>query len=133
MRKLIFEEQPDVIITFGADGISGHPDHVAIHHITTEAFHRSGTNGRLFYIMPSEATFQGCGIPPSGDHLVGPVVGVDIGDYRISKVQAIQSHASQNPPFQGDPNVVSEDLTCHEYFILAKQKDFIAEPFDLFN
>jgi LmbE family N-acetylglucosaminyl deacetylase len=53
MKEIIIEEQPDVIITFGADGISGHPDHVAIHHITTEAFHRSGVNGRLFYIMPS--------------------------------------------------------------------------------
>lgn len=133
IKKIILDEQPDVIVTFGADGISGHPDHVAIHRITTEAFHRSGSYGRLFYIMPSEATLQGCGITPPGDPLVGPVVGIDIGDYRIPKVMAIQSHASQNPPYQGDPIKLSESLTCHEYFIHAQQKNIVENPIDLFN
>ena len=30
---------PDVVITFGADGITGHPDHITIGAATTEAFH----------------------------------------------------------------------------------------------
>lgn len=33
-------ERPDVVLTFGPDGITGHPDHVAIGAATTEAFLR---------------------------------------------------------------------------------------------
>src|SRR4029434_7633737 len=31
---------PDVVITFGLMGLSGHPDHVAVHRATVVAFHR---------------------------------------------------------------------------------------------
>ncbi len=33
--------RPDAIITFGPDGISGHPDHLAVHRWTTAAFERA--------------------------------------------------------------------------------------------
>jgi LmbE family N-acetylglucosaminyl deacetylase len=33
-------ERPDVVITFGPDGITGHPDHIATGKAATEAFHR---------------------------------------------------------------------------------------------
>jgi LmbE family N-acetylglucosaminyl deacetylase len=33
-------ERPDVVITFGPDGITGHPDHIATGNATTEAFHQ---------------------------------------------------------------------------------------------
>ena len=32
------EERPDVVVTFGPDGISGHPDHVVVGAATTQAF-----------------------------------------------------------------------------------------------
>ncbi len=131
VKRLMREEQPDAVITFGADGISGHPDHVAIHELTTEALDQSLLDSRLFYILPSEATQQGCGIPPADFFLVGPTLGIDIGDYRIPKINAIQSHASQNPPFQGDPDEFLEKLACHEYFVMAKPKSFVDEPVDL--
>ncbi|TPG18166.1 PIG-L deacetylase family protein [Pedococcus bigeumensis] len=33
------QERPDVVVTFGPDGITGHPDHLAIGQATDEAFH----------------------------------------------------------------------------------------------
>ena len=33
-------ERPDVVITFGPDGITGHPDHITTGKAATEAFHR---------------------------------------------------------------------------------------------
>ena len=36
------EMRPHVVVTFGPDGVTGHPDHIAISRLTTEAFHRSG-------------------------------------------------------------------------------------------
>jgi LmbE family N-acetylglucosaminyl deacetylase len=54
---LVFaEERPDVVATFGPDGMTGHPDHIAISNATTEAFHRVAQDGgpglrRLVYGM----------------------------------------------------------------------------------
>ncbi len=46
----VFErERPDVVLSAGADGISGHPDHVAVGQSTTEAFLRfAGDDGPGF-------------------------------------------------------------------------------------
>lgn len=133
LLEIIQQEKPDTLLTFGADGISGHPDHVAVHRFTTTAFDRSGINGRLLYMLPSEATQQGCGIPLSKELAGGPVVSIDISDYRISKVRAMQCHASQEPPFSGDPEEEAEKLTCHEYFVLARPRQVEPIPTDLFE
>lgn len=133
LLEIIQQEKPDTLLTFGQDGISGHPDHVAVHRFTTAAFDRSGNNGRLFYMLPSEATQQGCGIPPSKEMAGGPVVSIDISDYRVTKVRAMQCHASQKPPFNGDPEEEAEKLTCHEYFVLARPRHVESIPTDLFE
>jgi LmbE family N-acetylglucosaminyl deacetylase len=41
ITQLIRDFKPDVVITFGPDGAYGHPDHIAISDITTEAFQRA--------------------------------------------------------------------------------------------
>ncbi|WP_456844688.1 PIG-L deacetylase family protein [Cellulomonas sp. P5_C6] len=38
-------ERPDVVLTFGPDGITGHPDHIAIGAATDEAFRRVRQDG----------------------------------------------------------------------------------------
>ena len=45
IAAILDEERPDVVGTFGPDGITGHPDHIAISHATTEAFHRVARDG----------------------------------------------------------------------------------------
>ena len=50
---------PDVVITFGPLGLSGHPDHVAVHRATVAAFHRychrTTAHPRLYYkaVLPA--------------------------------------------------------------------------------
>lgn len=39
------EERPDVVVTFGPDGVTGHPDHIAIGRATDDAFHRVRAQG----------------------------------------------------------------------------------------
>ncbi len=39
--SVIREVKPQMILTYGPDGVSGHPDHIAIGRFTTEAFHRA--------------------------------------------------------------------------------------------
>ena len=112
--------QPQAVITFGPDGISGHPDHQAIHRFTTAAFDRAGLPARLYYLAPSEATLQGCGVIPDEEVAGGPVAAIDVADYLVTKVRAMQAHASQKPSFSGPPEVEAERLACHEYFTLAR-------------
>jgi LmbE family N-acetylglucosaminyl deacetylase len=49
--ELISEINPDVVVTFGPDGFSGHPDHVAVGAAVTAACYamRSTTSIRLFH------------------------------------------------------------------------------------
>lgn len=44
--EVLDQERPDVVATFGPDGISGHPDHIAVGAATTDAFlARAGDGG----------------------------------------------------------------------------------------
>ncbi|HEX6418277.1 MAG TPA: PIG-L family deacetylase [Acidimicrobiales bacterium] len=54
VARAIAEDRPDVIVTFGPDGVTGHPDHVAVHRWTTEAWRRSG-RGVLLYATLTDA------------------------------------------------------------------------------
>ncbi|KAB2903564.1 MAG: PIG-L family deacetylase [Anaerolineae bacterium] len=133
LLPILREIHPQVVITFGPDGISGHPDHIAVHHWTAAAFDEADLPAKLYYIAPSEATMQGCGVIPTTEITGGPTVGIDIGDYRVTKVQAAQCHASQNPPFPGDPETEAEQVACHEYFVLARPIVQAISTDDLFN
>lgn len=133
LAKVMREIQPQAVVTFGPDGISGHPDHLAIHRFTTQAFDRAKLPGRLFYLAPSTATLQGCGVVPSQEMAGGPVAAIDVGDYLVTKVRAMQCHASQKPPYPGLPEEEATRLTCHEYFTLARPVGWQADLVDLFE
>ena len=120
LMAILAEVRPDAVITFGPDGISGHADHLAIHRLTTQAFDLAECKGRLFYIAPSEATLQGCGVPPAKEVAGGPIAGIDVAEHLVTKVKAMQCHASQNPPYPGEPADEAVKLACHEYFVLAR-------------
>lgn len=40
IAAILDEERPDVVVTFGPDGVTGHPDHVTVGLAASEAFHR---------------------------------------------------------------------------------------------
>ena len=45
IAQFLDEERPDVVLTFGPDGITGHPDHIAVGAATDAAFHRVRADG----------------------------------------------------------------------------------------
>jgi LmbE family N-acetylglucosaminyl deacetylase len=45
ITRVLAEERPDVVLTFGPDGITGHPDHIAVGAATTTAFARLAGDG----------------------------------------------------------------------------------------
>lgn len=118
------EHRPDIIITFGPDGISGHPDHVAVSRWTTTAFDRlSGLpNGprKLYYLAPSKATQQACGGPPEPETVGGAVAYIVIDEFRAAKASAMRQHRSQQISSAGAFDLAMHDLACHEVFRLAQ-------------
>jgi LmbE family N-acetylglucosaminyl deacetylase len=46
---LIDAVQPDTILTFGPDGVTGHPDHIAVHHWVTEVWEQRGCAARVLH------------------------------------------------------------------------------------
>ena len=45
VAAILREERPDVVITFGEDGITGHPDHITVGRAATAAFHALRAEG----------------------------------------------------------------------------------------
>ncbi len=59
VERILVEEQPAVVATFGPDGISGHPDHVTIGAATDAAFARArGRGGSGFQRLAHSAVPQ---------------------------------------------------------------------------
>ena len=54
--QLIDDVRPDTILTFGGDGITFHPDHIAVHRWVTAAWERRGRPGRLLYATSDDRT-----------------------------------------------------------------------------
>ncbi len=49
VAKLISDVEPDTILTFGPEGMTGHPDHRAVSGWTSAAWQASGARSRLLY------------------------------------------------------------------------------------
>jgi LmbE family N-acetylglucosaminyl deacetylase len=47
--QLLDDLQPDTILTFGPDGMTYHPDHIAVHRWVTRAWRQRGGRSRLLY------------------------------------------------------------------------------------
>ena len=110
------DERPDVVVTFGPDGVTGHPDHVVLGEATAEAFGRvrdeggPGLRRLLFGAIPSRAYALGqrrrvrAGLEPWDPTRVYHLRGIpddDIGvtvlnhDHLPRMLAAIKEHRSQ--------------------------------------
>jgi LmbE family N-acetylglucosaminyl deacetylase len=49
VRRIIEDVRPDTIVTFGPEGMTGHPDHQAVSAWTTAAWRDAGAAARLWY------------------------------------------------------------------------------------
>lgn len=116
IEAVIVRERPDVVVTFAEDGLYWHPDHIVVHHATTDAVERLGTAGpALYYVtMPKGAirTLVDTLRPrlPEGEasRVLGvtdadafgvlakpPTLVVDVGRVAARKLAALRCHRSQ--------------------------------------
>ena len=105
--RIIARLMPDIVITFGPDGVSGHSDHVALSAIVTRAFQvvldghdTAGRNERslrpkaLYYALGSASVPQSCTPAKRISHPPVTTV-IDIRPFGEKKFAAAQCYVSQ--------------------------------------
>ena len=109
VRAIMQEVAPDTVLTFGPDGMTGHPDHKAVSAWTTEAFDATAPRGSSLYyatqtsewaaefvpVMNRFNVFMEEGTPP-----ITPVEDLAVNfelppDLLDVKLRAIEEHVSQ--------------------------------------
>ena len=135
--------RPDVVVTFGPDGVYGHPDHVAIHRATRLAWDLAAdaaedldgqpthAAARLFYqVIPAEAAEKRnaergpilldgvphtfTGYPPEAI-----TTRVDASDVREKKIAALACHHTQTASRLEQIRAMFGDGLLVENFLLA--------------
>ena len=109
VRKIIEEVKPEVIITFGPDGLTGHPDHRTVSSLTTEIFQQRSKlihrPSKLYYVAYPESLFAN--LPPEMAQSAGRIglvadewvtTVVDASAYLDQAWNSIQCHKTQWPP-----------------------------------
>jgi LmbE family N-acetylglucosaminyl deacetylase len=135
VASIVEEVEPDSVLTFGPEGMTGHPDHEAVSAWATEAFHRAaGSGARLFYATKTPEYMERLG-PVLGAVVFAPDnppvtarddLGIDFElpeDILELKMEALAAHRSQ---VQGllavfGPELFREDASA-EWFRLAEVK-----------
>jgi LmbE family N-acetylglucosaminyl deacetylase len=107
-------------VTFGPEGVSRHPDHIAISKLVTEVYDRCYRKGILLYIHLSDATAIGWGIASTPTNPTLKIIKIEITDYKIHKFLAIKSHTSQNPDLPDKKEEAMEKIPCYELFSIAR-------------
>jgi LmbE family N-acetylglucosaminyl deacetylase len=120
VAEVIDEIGPDLILTFGPDGMTGHPDHRAVSRWATEARASARPSARLWYATQSTAFHRRWGAlneriglwddqpePPSTpSHEM--VLSVSLPDDLLDlKIAALRAHDSQTRPLR---DLVGEDV-----------------------
>lgn len=107
---IVHEVQPDTIVTFGPDGITGHPDHVAVSVWATQAWRLAAPRARLLYAATTPAMAEATrdidealGVYQPGFPVRTPDDEIAVhlrleGDLLRRKRAALAAHASQTEP-----------------------------------
>jgi N-acetyl-1-D-myo-inositol-2-amino-2-deoxy-alpha-D-glucopyranoside deacetylase len=105
--KVIEEIEPDVIVTYDANGFYGHPDHIQAHRVTMRAHLITARKARLYATaMPRSVLRERLTLPATttfaqSDDLSASVpdvqvtTTVDAGAYLDAKLAAMRAHATQ--------------------------------------
>ena len=119
--RVMVAVQPEVVLTFGPSGISGHEDHKTIHRAATAAFHRYRPTAvvapRLYYVaIPPEVAAQfAFRVHPSELTLS---VCLDIAAVKPLKLQGLRLYRSQRDAQELAVLFASEQFS-HEWFYQA--------------
>lgn len=93
---VVRQARPQVMLTFGPDGLSGHPDHIAIGKCAAEAFQQAGDVAALYTVAVPRSIAERLGlqqlraVPDEAVSLT-----VDVSPVWEAKLAAVRCHATQ--------------------------------------
>jgi len=128
IAEVLLAWRPHVLVTFPPDGLSGHPDHVAIHRAARRAVPLCAEMGwtprRLFYAVfpPSFWRTVGRDRPGVEESLID--VTLELGEAARVKLEAVRKHRTQNHVLRWYLNFPEEEilrLYRREYFLLDRE------------
>ena len=131
---VIREVQPKVILAYGPEGVSGHPDHIAIGQFAAEAFRRADDVAALYTIAVPQSLATTLGmtqIHAVPDETIS--LTVDVLRAWEQKMSAIRCHATQlsSSPMMSAPEQRQRVFLGTEYFVRAACRqidlDFLGE------
>ena len=136
IAAIIDEVQPDTIVTFGPDGITGHDDHITVGHATTLASQQVGLGRLLYATMTDEYLHQFADLhaqlgvfmdtPPPGTPEPELAFAVDLAEPELDrKRRSLAAHASQTAGLalaMGEP--IYREWTRRETFRSPVAADF---------
>jgi LmbE family N-acetylglucosaminyl deacetylase len=144
--KLLRQIKPQVVITFGPDGVYGHYDHLAVHRWTTAAVKLAAENecwdeagpvhqvSKLYYrALPQPqvdrmidlmgrnyVSMDGVPFPFVGYPMEQITTVIDVSQYAVTKLKGIRCHASQLAPDTYNNDDQPDEWLTQETFILAQ-------------
>lgn len=118
--------RPQVVISFGPEGRTSHPDHIAMHRFTTEAFRRAKAPGgpaKLYYMAFPQSIREVISprFPGQPDEQI--TLTLDVSPWLEIKRRAIAAHRTQvKPPFAHLPEARRWEILSREYYILGESR-----------
>lgn len=135
VEALLDEAAPDTILTFGPDGTTFHPDHIAVHRWVTEAWERRGRGPRLLYaagtvghVARFREHFEEWGVYMTDERPTGvPLDDLDLHlrldgaplDRKLTALRAMATQTSEVLAQLGDP--IYRSLVAEESFVEASR------------
>ena len=128
LDKAIAQTQPKLILSFGPDGITSHPDHVNVGRITDEAAQAAGKAGGVYHMGLSPSTlaefnrsFAACpddSWSRTQASTSRTAVKVNVSDVLAEKQNALRQHRSQFPQY--DQESFKAFYAAHSYEEFSK-------------
>jgi len=117
---VVREVRPQVMLTFGSDGLSGHPDHLAIGQSAAEAFRRAEDVAALYTVAVPQSLATTLGmtqVHAVPDEMIS--LAVDVSTVWEQKRSAMSCHATQlsSSPMMRAPEQRQRLFFGTEYFV----------------
>ena len=128
--SVVNEVSPQVLLSFGPDGLSGHLDHIAVGLWTNEAFRRAEGIAALYTVAVPQSLAQRLDmrqIHPIADEAIA--LTVDVSSVWETKLAAMRCHATQlsSSPMMSAPIERQRLFFGREYFVRAAMRGSAAD------
>ena len=136
IENLFNEINPNIVITFGPDGMSGHPDHIAIGAVTDYIFDRKDYVETLLHIAVSETRakiYNSVAENYIVEHAVNDSavnLKIDVEKYNEKKIKAAETYITQFDKNDCKAIEILVSKTPFEEFIIARNRGMKDDIFD---